>query len=911
MNRKKILKLLVASSTIAGGIGFTTNAAQATEVNNDIKKDRLTEDTTSVSQKTLATIINVNSNLNVRKDAGINYDTIGYVCNNDEVEILSEKGDWYRISFNGREGYVSKKYVSIENKDKSIKNAAKKIVNKGRAINVNSTLNIRQAADVNSSVLGTLKNGDTFEIISKSDEWYNIKSNNIVGFVGASYVQEVTGNETTIENVIEVITESYQRNTYESKAPTEEGVVVNVSTNLRVRSGPDLSREIIGYLLKGQEVTIKGQVGDWYNIVFNGRDGYVSKEYVKKGHSDIVRTPSISIAGTIGQVINISSSLNIRSGAGTGHSIVGTLHNGVTVDIIEKSGDWYHISHNGLTGYVSAQYLKEVSAQSNSTNVSSSRTVNKTGQVVNISSSLNIRSGAGTGHSIVGTLTNGQTVNIIEKSGDWYHISHNGITGYVSAQYLQEVSGNISTPAPAPTPTPVNKHGKVVNISSSLNIRSGAGTGHSIVGTLHNGETVDIIEKSGDWYHINHNGITGYVSAQYLQEVSVNTSAPAPTPTPTPTPVNKHGKVINISSSLNIRSGAGTGHSIVGTLHNGETVDIIEKSGDWYHISHNGITGYVSAQYLQEVSGNISTPAPAPTPTPVNKHGKVVNISSSLNIRSGAGTGHSIVGTLSNGVTVNIIEKSGDWYHISHNGITGYVSVHYLQETTSAGSSNEGVISSGKGIVYNITTNLRIRAAASTNSLVLGYLENGNTVDILGASNGWTHIEYKGITGYVSSEYIRSADSSSSVDATAIFNKVYSIMREHVGSPYVWGGSGEYLTTNSLNVLKSRFPGHNYSRAERYVNQGYRAFDCSGLMQWGFRQVGINIGRTTYDQIYNGYEVSLSNLQPGDLLFNKDISHVGMYVGNGQWIEAPNSSANIRVVAVPWSRITRARRVIG
>ena len=826
MNKKKILKLLVASSTIAGGIGLTTNVVQATEVNNDIKKDGLTQDKTRVSQRTLATIINVNNNLNVRLDAGINYDTIGYVCNNDEVEILSEKGDWYRISFNGREGYVSKKYVSVKDQDKKVENAAKSLVKKGKAVNVNSTLNIRQAAEVNSPILGTLKNGDTFEIISKSGEWYNIKSNNIVGFVGAAYVQEIIGNETTIENVIQTITEEHEENTYESKAQTEEGVVVNVSTNLRVRSCPGTSSETVGYLLNGTKVTIKGEILGWYNIVFNGRDGYVSKEYVKKNSSNIVTTSNISVnkAGTTGKVVNISSSLNIRSGAGIGHSIVGTLHNGESVNILEKSGDWYHINHNGVTGYVSAQYLQEVSAGGNSTAVSSSRTVNKTGKVVNISSSLNIRSGAGTGYSIVGTLYNGQTVSILEKNGDWYHISHNGVTGYVSAQYLQEVSEGTVTPAP----TPVNKTGKVVNISSSLNIRSGAGTGYSIIGTLYNGQTVNILEKNGDWYHINHNGVTGYVSAQYLQEVSEGTSTPATTPTPTP--VNKTGKVVNISSSLNIRSGAGTGYSIVGTLYNGQTVNILEKSGDWYHISHNGVTGYVSAQYLQEVA--------------------------------------------------------------------------------SGSSSNEGAMSSGEGVVYNITTNLRVRAAASTNSLVLGYLYNGDRVKILGASNGWTQIEYKGTTGYVSSEYIRSADSSSSVDATAIFNKVYSIMREHVGSPYVWGGSGEYLTTSSLNALKSRFPGHNYSRAERYVNQGYRAFDCSGLMQWGFRQVGINIGRTTYDQIYNGHKVSLSNLQPGDLLFNKDITHVGMYVGNGQWIESPNSNADIRVVPVPWSSITRARRVI-
>lgn len=750
MNKKKILKLLVASSTIAGGIGLTTNVVQATEVNNDIKKDGLTQDKTRVSQRTLATIINVNNNLNVRLDAGINYDTIGYVCNNDEVEILSEKEDWYRISFNGREGYVSKKYVSIKGEDEKTKNTTEDLIKKGKVVNINSTLNIRQAAEANSSILGTLKNGDIFEIISKSGEWYNIKSNNIVGFIKASYVQEITGNKTTIENVIETITEDYQENTYESKAPTEKGVVINISSNLRVRIGASTSSATIGYLLNGQAVSIKGEVSGWYKIDFNGREGYVSKEYIQKGSS---HTPTIS-----------------------------------------------NTSASGL--------------------------------------------------------------------------------------------------------------GKVINISSSLNIRSGAGTEHSVVGTLYNGATVNIIEKVGDWYHINHNEVNGYVSAQYLQEVNAN----EPEQTPEPTPVSKAGKVVNISSSLNIRSGAGTGHSIVGTLHNGAIVNIIEKSGDWYHINHNGVNGYVSAQYLQEVSsGNTSnenTPAPAPTPTPLNKTGKVVNISSSLNIRSGAGTGHSIVGTLHNGATVNIVEKSGDWYHISHNGVNGYVSAQYLQEISSGNSANGNA--SGKGYVYNITSNLRVRAAASTNSLILGYLSNGESVDIVGSSNGWIHINYKGTTAYVSSEYIRIGEpDSSSVNSSAIFNRVYNIMKAHIGSPYIWGGSGEYLTTSSLNSLKARFPGHNYSRAERYVNQGYRAFDCSGLMQWGFRQVGINIGRTTYDQIYNGHEVSLSSLQPGDLLFYSDLGHVGMYIGNGQWIEAPNSNSNVRVVSVPWSKITRARRVIG
>ena len=146
------------------------------------------------------------------------------------------------------------------------------------------------------------------------------------------------------------------------------------------------------------------------------------------------------------------------------------------------------------------------------------------------------------------------------------------------------------------------------------------------------------------------------------------------------------------------------------------------------------------------------------------------------------------------------------------------------------------------------------------------------------------------------------------------YNKIYSSMAAHIGTPYCWGGSGEYLTTESLNKLKARFPGDAangaYSRVQQYTNQGYRAFDCSGLMQWGYAQAGIKIGRTTWDQISNGVSVSLNNLKPGDLLFYSNLQHVGMYVGDGKWIESPNKNNNIRVVDVPWSLIGQARRII-
>ncbi|MEV8043115.1 C40 family peptidase [Streptomyces griseoluteus] len=101
-----------------------------------------------------------------------------------------------------------------------------------------------------------------------------------------------------------------------------------------------------------------------------------------------------------------------------------------------------------------------------------------------------------------------------------------------------------------------------------------------------------------------------------------------------------------------------------------------------------------------------------------------------------------------------------------------------------------------------------------------------------------------------------------------------------LGSPYVWGATGP------------------------------DAFDCSGLIQAAYRSAGISLPRTTYAQINAGRRVSRSQLQPGDLVFfYSGISHVGIYVGNGRMIHAPNPSAPVRVAPIDQMPFAGATRV--
>lgn len=405
------------------------------------------------------------------------------------------------------------------------------------------------------------------------------------------------------------------------------------------------------------------------------------------------------------------------------------------------------------------------------------------------------------------------------------------------------------------------------------------------------------------------------------------------------------GKVINVSSNLRIRENASTNSQVKGTLKNGEVFNIEKKENSWYKIDYKGIKGYVHSDYVAIVNesnsnnnSNSNNTVGEITNNINGQVGQVFNVSSSLRIRAEANTTSTILGYLRPNEKVNIISESNGWYKISVGSIKGYVSASYIKKISSVNTpeslkpneSNSNNNSNNNGLILfekyknaklkNVSTNLRVRANPSTNSAVLTYLLPSDTFKVEGEVNSWYYVNINGKKGYAHKDYVKllenNSDSSSgsgngsSNEISKTYGKVLSVMKSQVGSPYVFGGAGETITRSLLNKLKSQYPTMNYNLDSKYIDSNYRAFDCSGLMQWAFKQVGINIGRSTYNQINNGVEVSLNKLKEGDLLFYSDLNHVGMYVGNGQWLESPRSGEFVRITNVPWNKIGRARRIL-
>lgn len=116
---------------------------------------------------------------------------------------------------------------------------------------------------------------------------------------------------------------------------------------------------------------------------------------------------------------------------------------------------------------------------------------------------LNVRSSAAATSSVVTSLTKGSYVTLISKTGSWWKVEYaKGKYGYCHADYINVDSGSAVT---------VNTQ------SGSLNVRSGAGTSYSKLGTLSKGETVIVLSSSGSWSRVLYHGThTGYVNSQYL-----------------------------------------------------------------------------------------------------------------------------------------------------------------------------------------------------------------------------------------------------------------------------------------------------------------------------------------------------------------------------------------------------------
>ncbi|XZL23986.1 SH3 domain-containing protein [Clostridium perfringens] len=745
--------------------------------------------------------------LNVRTSPNENGQVIGTLHKNDKVNVLDKSIDgWYKIDFNGRRAYVSSKYVNlISYKNNEVKTEVKKEPIEGTGkVNINTALNVRQASTTNSRIIGSLKGGEKVNIISESNGFYKIEFNNSYGYVYSKYISKDGDSEKVqVVKQEEVKKEKVDESKKEAKAtPKAEPVVlavralnktgiVNVSSSLNVRNEASTSSKVIGSLSGNSKVTIVGEEGAFYKIEYKGSQGYVAKEYIKdvtesnnsNQGTQTPEKPSTPENTEKTGVVNVSSSLNVREGAGTSSKVIGSLSGNTKVTIVGEDGAFYKIEYKGSHGYVAKEYVKDVTESNNSNQgtqtpekPSTPESTEKTG-IVNVSSSLNVREGASTSSKVIGSLSGNTKVTIVGEEGAFYKIEYKGSHGYVAKEYIKDVTENnnsnqgTQTPEKPSTPENTEKTG-IVNVSSSLNVREGSSTSSKVIGSLSGNTKVTIVGEDGAFYKIEYKGSHGYVAKEYVKDVTESNNSNQGTQTPekpsTPESTEKTG-IVNVSSSLNVREGASTSSKVIGSLSGNTKVTIVGEEGAFYKIEYKGSHGYVAKEYIKDVTENnnsnqgTQTPEKPSTPENTEKTG-IVNVSSSLNVREGSSTSSKVIGSLSGNTKVTIVGEEGEFYKIEYKGSHGYVAKEYIKDVTESNNSNQGTQTPEKpstpentertGVV-NVSSSLNVREGASTSSKVIGSLSGNTKVTIVGEEGAFYKIEYKGSHGYVAKEYIK------------------------------------------------------------------------------------------------------------------------------------------------------------
>lgn len=212
-------------------------------------------------------------------------------------------------------------------------------------------------------------------------------------------------------------------------------------------------------------------------------------------------------------------------------------------------------------------------------------------------------------------------------------------------------------------------------------------------------------------------------------------------------------------------------------------------------------------------------------------------------------------------------------------------------------------IANTKRVGYINAENVNFREGADKTSEVLDTLTLNTEVEILSEESGWYKISVNGRTGYVATTLISSEKVTSSRSA---------------GEPREENTSLAQTSTKGEEIVAyaKTFLGCDYV----YGGTSPDGFDCSGFVQYVYKHFGYSVSRSSSSQANDGREVSLENLAPGDILIFKAyndysrIGHVGLYIGNNQFIHANDEKTGVIITSLSYGkypeRFVCGRRII-
>ncbi|PWM63500.1 MAG: hypothetical protein DBX63_01220 [Clostridia bacterium] len=367
-------------------------------------------------------------------------------------------------------------------------------------VQATEAVNIRKGPGTSYVRIGWMQAGAVAIRTGTSGNWTEISlGNGTYGYVSTAYLRSVINVDASLIGKGVYLESSGGSGISGGSSGSSNRDQYYATTSLNLRKGPGTSYARIGWLEKGETVTLISVSGNWAKVNWKGTQCYAFFKYLAPTSGSSGNSSGSGIVD--GSRYYATTSLNLRKGPGTNYDRIGWLEKGESVTLISVTGNWAKVNWKGTQCYAFFKYLKQ--GAGSGTNGGGSVTVYNV-----TSAAVTAYYGPGTNYTKAGTLAKGTRIECLGTVGTWTMITWDKTVAYIPTYYVTTASGVVPNPG-------VTVAGYYTTTQNVIAYR-GPGTNYASAGTLLKGLLVQVVAASDGWALINLNGQALYVQSRYL-----------------------------------------------------------------------------------------------------------------------------------------------------------------------------------------------------------------------------------------------------------------------------------------------------------------------------------------------------------------------------------------------------------